>query len=205
MTEAPSNSPFRTVPELLTRRDLAALRTEAELLRPNAQRRHRSGFFIVDGWQLLGPVDNAYADSGDRRPAIHERMAARFDELIHPGLVPTVSSYLYYEPGDFIGLHVDQRRCQYDVLVVLDGVAAPLCVHPELVGIAPDRLYAQALSGVREPGTPVQMGSSPLVLAGQAIPHHRLPHRSSSTLSLAAFCFGTAEGAEPEGGMSLRA
>jgi hypothetical protein len=204
VTGVRATEPARTVPQLLTHADLAALQDEAKALRVEARRRHREGFQLVDGWQLLGPVNSASADGGDWRPAIHRRMAARFDELVHPGLHPTVSSYLYYEPGDFIGLHLDQGRCQYDVLVVLDGVATPLCVHPELTGVAPDRLPALAAGGVSEPGMLVRLGIEPVVLAGRATPHHRPPHPGPDPLVLAAFCFGPTEDPGQVGSSSPR-
>ena len=183
---------FRSVPTLLSPADHRALRDEARSLHASAQRRFREGFQLVDGWQLLGPVSNAFADGGDELGRVHQPMAARFAELVVPGLWPAMSSYLYYEPGDFIGLHQDQQRCLYDVLVVLDGDPEPLCVHPELAGTPPRELHARAVGGIAEPGMLVDLRDGPLVLAGRATPHHRPAHGGPGTLTLAAFCFGPA-------------
>jgi hypothetical protein len=157
----------------------------------------RESFALVDGWQLLGPVRNWIATDGDNRAKVHHRMLDGFSDLVQPGLHPTLSCYLYYDPGDFVGLHQDQEQCHYDVLVVLDGEAGPLCVHPELADKSPMELWTAATTGIRTPGTPVPLGDGPLVLAGRATPHHRPPHSGPGRLTLAAFCFGPAQQVRP--------
>jgi hypothetical protein len=182
--------PFRTVPALISRSERRALRSEARSLYGSSQRRSREGFELVDGWQLLGPVSNAFADGGDQLGSVHQAIATRFAGLIDSEVVPAMSSYLYYEPGDYIALHLDQQRCQYDVLVILDGTPGPLCVHPELTGMPPRALHARAIAGISEPGVLVDLSDGPLVLAGRSTPHHRPPHPGPEILTLAAFCFG---------------
>jgi hypothetical protein len=183
---------FQTVQALVSPADRRALRAEARSLYAGAQRRFRSGFRLIDGWQLLGPLSSAYADTGARLDSIHRQLAARLAEFTGPGTRPAMSSYIYYEPGDGIGLHLDQQRCQYDVLVYLDGTPGPLCIHPDLAQLPPRELHAHAVAGVSEPGVQVDLRDGPVVLAGRTTPHHRPAHVGPGTLTIAAFCFGTA-------------
>ncbi|MET0416145.1 MAG: hypothetical protein ABW022_09015 [Actinoplanes sp.] len=190
----------RTVPALITPAERRVLREEARAVHGSAEQRRRDDFQLVDGWQLLGPVRNSVASAGDAHAAVHRRMVDRFAGLVRPGLGPTLSCYLYYDTGDFVGLHLDQERCHYDVLVVLDGEPGPLCVHPELARTPPQRLAVMAAAGIPEPGSPASLRAGPLVLAGRATPHHRPAHRGPATLTIAAFCFGPLSDGRPTSG-----
>jgi hypothetical protein len=169
------------------------LRQEALLMRGTAQRNERADFQLVDGCQLLSPARNWYATAGNRRSELHEHtLGERLRSVLDARLEPSVSCYLYYEPGDFLGLHTDQVACPFTVLVLLDGNAGPVFLHPELRAMEPEKLLHHAVSHDGHPpgGIAVRLRDGPLVLAGSAIPHHRPPHLGSAEVALATFCFG---------------
>jgi hypothetical protein len=191
VTDISTQPSFATVTGLIVARERRRLLDEARGERTRVHRRERDGFQLVGGQQLLGPVRNWVAAGAACDEILHV-MSARFAELVRPGLRPMQGCYLYYDRGDFVDLHHDQARCQYDVLVLLDGDAGPLCLHPELVGLAPQRLLAVARSGTLAAGQPVYLQPGPLVLAGRTTPHHRPPHAADEPLTIATFCFGRA-------------
>jgi hypothetical protein len=183
---------FATIIALSTVRERRRLLDEASGQRVLAQRRERDGFRLVGGRQLLGPVRNWVATGAVCDEILH-KMSERFAELVRPDLQPMQACYLFYDRGDFVDLHHDQARCQYDVLVILDGDAGPLCLHPELVRLPPRRLLAVARSGALAASQAAYLQPGPLVLAGRTTPHHRPPHDGDHSLTIAAFCFGTPE------------
>lgn len=183
---------FQVSPELVPAAERAALRREALQVRDTARRNERGDFRLVDDKQLLSPARNWSADAGDRRRELHEQaLGGRLASLLKVRLGASLSSYLYYERDDFLGLHTDQAACRFAVLVWLDGNAGPLFVHPQLRGVAPEQLLQQAVrhNGHPPDGIPVRLQDGPLLLAGNAIPHHRPRHAGTSEVVLAAFCF----------------
>lgn len=183
---------FRVSPELVPAAERAALRREALQVRDTALRNERGDFSLVDGNQLLSPARNWSASTGDRRCELHEQaLSSRLCSLLDMHLEASLSSYLYYEPDDFLGLHTDQAACRFAVLVWLDGNAGSLFVHPQLRGVAPEHLLQHAVrhNGHPPDGIPVRLQDGPLLLAGNAIPHHRPRHVGTSEVVLAAFCF----------------
>ena len=88
---------------------------------------------------------------------------------------PTRASYLYYEPGDFMGLHTDLPSCALTMLTSLGGDAPPLVVHPELPSLEPSRLEEIAHAGVLRPGgVPLPVSERGVsMLLGSETPHHR--------------------------------
>ena len=185
--------PAVQVPDLLTPGEVAVLRAEAREAIRAAEPHQREGYELVDGERLIGPVRNAVSLAGDIRDSLHTRhLAARLARWASLGqLVPEVSSYLYYEPGDFIALHRDQPSCQVDVLVLLEGSPGPLHVHPDLAGLpGPELRQAAAASGGHPVGgIPIDLRRGAVVLHGYEVPHHRPPHQGTGLLVLAAFCF----------------
>lgn len=186
-------NPAVQVPELLTRSEVAALRAEAREASRAAYPHLRDGYELADGDRLLGPVRNAVSLAGDVRDSLHTHLAARIAPRAGLGrLVPEMSSYLYYEPGDFIALHRDQPSCQIDVLVLLEGSPGPLRVHPELAGLPGSELRQVAAAAAGHPagGVPIDLRRGAVILHGHQVPHHRPPHQGTGLLVLAAFCFG---------------
>ncbi len=104
-------------------------------------------------------------------------------------LEPIQSNYLYYDRGDFLGLHHDQGRCEYTLIVWLDGPLDETCLHPELRGVAADKIIETWSDAPPCGGVSVRLDDGPLFLHGVSIPHHRRPHRYEAPLTLATFCF----------------
>jgi len=183
---------YRTAPSLVSSEEREALRLEASRLSGDARTNERYGFQLVDGVQLLSPARNRSVADGDVRCNLHTlTLVDRLLALLGRHVKAIVSSYLYYGRDDFLGLHIDQRLCQLTVLVLLDGDAGPLILHPELCDIPGESLlrYSQEHWGHPPGGTAVHLQDGPLVLQGALIPHHRPPHKGDGEITLAAFCY----------------
>jgi hypothetical protein len=150
----------------------------------------RPGWRVVDDWQFLGPARFSYSLDGQVRADVHRRMAVRASELVEVELHPVQSNYLFYRPGDFLGLHHDQARCPFAVIVLLDGDAGPLCVHPELQGTRPEDLGVLLQPDGHQGGERLALQEGPLLLSGRLLPHHRDPHAGSEPIAIVTFCFG---------------
>jgi len=179
-----------TVPDLLDQSERAELLVEAAALRDGAERRDRPGWQVVDGTQFLGPAHYWFSAEGTVRPRVHAALAARIGERLSIAVHPVQSNYLYYGPGDSLGLHHDQARCPFALVTLLDGEAEPLCVHPELAGAAVEGLATLVSPGGHTGGGPVALQDGPLLLSGCAVPHHRDAHEGDVEITIATFCFG---------------
>ncbi|MFG1878526.1 hypothetical protein ACGFIV_27145 [Sphaerisporangium sp. NPDC049003] len=185
----------QTLTDLVTPGEQELLRSEALRLRASADTRIRRDPKLVDDAQLTSPASGWYTSGGDVRWDLHQRtLVDRLGGMLGRSVQAVVSSYLYYGRGDFIGLHTDQGACQLTVLVLLDGTAGPLWVHPELCGLSAAELLQHTREhGVCPPGgVAVDLGDGPTLLHGQLLPHHRSPHEDDREIALAAFCYETA-------------
>jgi hypothetical protein len=180
---------FVTAGGLVTLQEQRQLRAEARAHHSQAKRYDRQGWCVVDDRQFLGPARFWYAPNGRIREEVHRRLAARVTRLIGVRLRPVQSNYLYYDPGDFLGLHHDQARCPFTVIALLDGDAGPLCVHPELRGARSEELGVLLEPEGHRGGQKVMLHDGPLLFAGGVLPHHRDKHLGSEPISLITFCF----------------
>jgi hypothetical protein len=177
-------------PALLTADERSELRAEAQKeQQASIQRNERPGWRIVDGVQFLGPASFSYSLSGPARLALQPTLAKRLGEAAGLDVVAVQSNYLFYGPGDFLGLHHDQPRCPYTVVALLDGDAEPLCLHPEAVGTEPADLVPLLDPVTHTGGVGVSLADGPLLLAGTRVPHHRDPHGGGSDVTIVTFCF----------------
>jgi hypothetical protein len=176
-------------PGLLVTVELDGLRREARGLRGDARRTDRPGWTVVDGWQFLGPARFSYSLDGAVRSEVGDSLTARVTEVLATPIRLVQSNYLFYDEGDFLGLHHDQARCPVTVIAVLAGDAEPLCTHPELVGAPAERLVTVVEGSGPCGGEPVDLGAGPVVIRGGELPHHRPPHRGSGSITVVTFCF----------------
>ena len=170
--------------------ELRELLAEAAQHRPGAKRCDRPGWRVVDGWQFLGPARFWYSLEGEVREEVQLRLAERVTELIQRRLYPVQSNYLYYDDGDFLGLHHDQARCPFAVIALLSGDAEPLCVHPELIDMPLEDLVALVEPEGHQGGKTMALQEGPLLLSGGVLPHHREPHAGTEPITIVTFCFG---------------
>jgi hypothetical protein len=176
-------------PQLLDGAERAALLAESRDCRSGAVLTVREHWQVVDGWQFLGPARFSYSLDGDVHRIVADRLAVRAGAELGTPLRAVQSNFLYYEPGDFLGLHHDQERCPVTVIALLEGDAAPLCTHPELTRAPVDRLALLVDAGGDCAGERVDLAAGPLLIHGGEIPHHRLPHPGPDPLSIVTFCF----------------
>jgi hypothetical protein len=181
-----------TAPGLLTDTERRDLLTEATAARDAAQRTDRPDWKVVDGHQFLGPARYWYSLEGRLRLALQFDLAARVSRRIDWPLVAVQSNYLYYEEGDFLGLHHDQARCPFTVIALLEGDAEPLCVHRELIGVPAAELGPLVEPDGHRGGEPVDLRDGPVVISGCVLPHHRMDHGGEGALTIATFCFAPA-------------
>ncbi|MFE7077098.1 hypothetical protein ACFU96_44135 [Streptomyces sp. NPDC057620] len=176
-------------PGLITDAERKELLAEATFHRARARRTVRPDWRVVDGRQFLGPARFWYSLDGVRREALHERLEPRVRALTARPMRPVQSNYLYYEQGDFLGLHHDQARCPYTVIALLDGPAEPLCLHSEVVGVPAEQLSGLVEPGGHTGGTELSLSDGALVFAGGVLPHHRMPRRTADRITIVTFCF----------------
>jgi hypothetical protein len=180
----------RVSSDLITVQERRDLLADASSRRAQAKRCDRPRWRVVDGWQVLGPARFSYSPDGQLHKDIHPRVAERATELIEVKLRPVQSNYLYYDTGDYLGLHHDQARCPFAVIVLLDGDAGPLCVHPELQDARPEDLGALLEPDGHRGGQKIALQDGPLLLSGRLLPHHREPHVAAEPITLVTFCLG---------------
>jgi hypothetical protein len=107
-------------------------------------------------------------------------------------VVPTFSSYGYYETDDEVLLHLDTDDCDVTLLTTALGQVGPLHLRPELRGSTEaelGRLEAD-VTWDRHGGIKIDYPQCGLMaLAGNVVPHNR-PGRPTATLSaVAALCY----------------
>lgn len=183
---------YLSAPTLLVADEREELLRETRRHRAAAQRCDRLGWRVVDERQYLGPAHFWYSLEGEARQRVHQEVAARASALAKVQLHPVQSNYLYYGPGDSLGLHHDQSRCPYAVVALLNGDADPLCLHPELAGVRPAELAPIDDPETHQGGTKVPLQDGPLLIHGELVPHHRDPHPGEEEVTIVTFCFGLA-------------
>lgn len=186
---------FTMIPDFVPTDSLSALREEAHRLRASASRRERQGFRLTHEGRLLCALRNWFVGR-DSASVLDppDGLSSQLGGLLHMRLRLTHSSYLYYERGDFLGLHRDHRSCRITLLLWLAGPAGPLHVHPELHELNEEDLLRTALTWDGHPpgGELVDLGQGPVLVPGHSVPHHRPPHPYAEELVLATFCFALA-------------
>jgi hypothetical protein len=163
----------------LAAEDAAAVMSEAAALAGGA--RHANGaYYRVNGdGSISSPRSLSTVAAGPVLQAIHrsEVRLALLERVAGRPLMPTRGSYIYYEPGDYIGLHRDASACAVTLITSVAGVLDPLVVHPSLVGVPPEELVAisRAHSAMPPGGIRVAVpgGGRFLMLLGSTVPHHR--------------------------------
>lgn len=167
---------------------------EAELQRLSARPWSTDEYILSGGGQLSSPRAHQTAGPGPVLRGLHEgtHVVGLLRQMTGQYFFPTRVSYLFYGPGDFIGLHTDIDPCQVTLLTSVLGSPDPLMVHPDLAGIPRVQLLelSQRTAGRPPGGVAVSVPRGGLlVLRGSRIPHHRPTVRHScgtATLCYAA-------------------
>lgn len=174
---------------------LPRLRAEAAELRGSAECVETEGYELYAGGQdFRSPVRFHISEYGDalRHLHEHEELCDLANSLAGTRMMPTKAGYLHYEVGDRIGLHTDLPACQLVLLVALGAQAPPLVVHPELRGLAPERLKELAMrtNGTPPGGTDVALDDGSVIgLFGGGLPHQTRPVASASEGVVVTLCY----------------
>jgi hypothetical protein len=173
--------------------DAAAVVAEARALSMSARRVVGDYYCVNDDRSISSPRRLRTVSAGPFLRTIH-RDARLLDVLEHIAarrLSPTRSSYIYYAPGDYIGLHIDASVCRVTLITSLAGALSPLVVHPSLIDMSPEQLVeiSRAHSAMPPGGTRVFVPKAGtfLMLRGSTIPHHRSAALDSSMI--ATLCY----------------
>ncbi|MEV1292351.1 hypothetical protein [Pseudonocardia sp. NPDC049635] len=135
-----------------------------------------------------------YADPGPALLSWHWTgpLARHITETTGATVVPTGVVYNYHRDGDGSPLHNDPFATELVVLTLLDGPVEPLLLHPDLadaplveVGALSERTGGHPTGGI-----PFDIRPTPLLMSGQAIPHHRHPASRDTEVVVAAQFFG---------------
>jgi hypothetical protein len=170
------------------------LRREAMDIEPTARGICGEQYRISRDGRVSSPRHHRTATPGPVLRDTHEdqELIDLVESVVERKLFPTRASYIYYQPGDYIGLHNDTAACHVTLITSIVGNLDPLIVHHELGDLNPEQLLEVSRRHEGRPpgGTPVQVPDSGrlLMLMGSAIPHHRpisLQHCAIATLCYA--------------------
>src|SRR5438552_4395127 len=185
---------YCSLPDALTADRIGAVLAEATELAPSA-RRATGKYYCVNGDRSISsPRRLSTVGAGPVLQAIHRdaRRLELLERIAGRRLRPTRGSYIYYEPGDYVGLHNDASVCEVTLITRVAGALQPLVVHRALVGVPPEELLAisRVHSAMPPGGTCIAVphGGSFLILLGSTIPHHRPAALDSGTI--ATLCYG---------------
>ena len=191
-----AQSDFLRLDELFDAETAARLAREAEAARASARPWSSTDYALSRSGQLSSPRSHRSGSPGGVLRALHEgnRVRELLRELTGLHFFATRASYLFYEPGDFIGLHTDLDACQVTLVTSVLGSPDPLVLHPELAAMPGPVLLAlsRRSAGVPAGGEPVAVPhGGVLVLRGSRVPHHRPPARSEC--AVATLCYAALE------------
>lgn len=172
--------------------DRLCLRDEAATMEESSEWRSTDRFGIDRDGQVSSPSRSASSPPGTSLHELHERPALVRQLRSMTGwiLYPTRSSYLFYRPGDFLGIHTDVAACKLTLITVVVGHAGPLVVYPDLVDASPESLLelARATHGAPPGGQTVEVPTLGfLAIAGTRVPHRR--PTVSAPATVATLCY----------------
>lgn len=102
-------------------------------------------------------------------------------------ILPTRSSYIYYEPGDHVGPHQDVAQCQFTGLISLADRGSTL-IYPRGVDREPEEAYEAFLQGTLGGEETLGLPSDSVTfILGSSLVHARRP--SSETVTSIALCY----------------
>jgi hypothetical protein len=174
---------------------MQAVRAEAIARQPRARRTVRAAYEVyAGGTSVRSPSRYHVATGGSVLRALHADPSLRrtLRELTGSTMTPTRSAYLYYRPGDHMGLHTDVPDCRLTVLVPTIGTPAPLTVFPTLAGTPPRALgrWSRHYGGLLPGGRPVGLPAAGfLLLYGHLLPHQRERVADGPVVGVASLCF----------------
>jgi len=168
---------------------------EAAELHSRAERVAKDKYELwTDGQEFRSPVSYAMTFDTESLREVHtgDRMLELARTLAGQPMEPTYSGYLYFEDGDFIGLHTDLPACELTFLAAVAPECPPLVVHPELAGRQPEDLKAlsEVTHGSPPGGVALTVAPGSLVaLFGGGLPHQtrRIPTGAGSIM--ATLCY----------------
>jgi hypothetical protein len=164
---------------LLSTERTAAMLRESTRLAPHARRACGNYYRVNRDGSVSSPRCMSTIEAGPVLSAIHDDTVHLeiIKSIVGRRLSPTRGSYIYYAPGDYIGLHRDALECEATLITCIAGVLSPLVVHTSLIGVASEDLVgiSRAHSAMPPGGTRVSVPNEGrfLLLLGSRIPHHR--------------------------------
>jgi hypothetical protein len=171
------------------------LRVEADGLHPAAERVVKDAYELwADGQEFRSPVRYGFAPETSDLRSLHGSRELRdlASHLADAPVEPTYSGYLFYEDGDFIGLHTDLPACELTLLVAIGDGCPPVVVHPELAGMPAEELKAlsETSRGAPQGGLalPIVPGSA-VALFGGGLPHQTRPIPQGRASVVATLCY----------------
>jgi hypothetical protein len=181
------------LPDIVAPGDAGAVAVEARALAMSARRVVGDYYCVNDDRSISSPRRLSTVAAGPLLLAIHRdaRLLELLEHIAARRLCPSRSSYIYYTPGDYIGLHKDAAACQVTLITSITGALDPLVVHPSLIDVPPEELVeiSRTHSAMPPGGTRVAVPKAGifLMLRGSTIPHHRPAALDPRTI--AALCY----------------
>lgn len=175
---------------------IAELVSEAESVHSLRQPLVREEYsYTADG--VRGPRRNHASAPGPTLVKLHEYLAVSgfASDLLGQQAYATRAAYLYYDAGDFVGLHTDSAYCELTLIINVSGGRDSLFLYPHLYRHrnSDELISLSALIGEARDTTfavpgPVRQGAC-LALLGRDLPHRRPP--ASDRMTVATLCYAT--------------
>lgn len=118
---------------------LRTLARESSDLRADAKQVLVDTPYLDGGTRLVSQARYKAGGAGPELRRLHEhsQIAAGLATFFGCEPTPTRASFIYYEPGDHVGLHQDVSSCTVVALLHIDGSPSETLIHPELDGLNP--------------------------------------------------------------------
>lgn len=185
---------YCTLPDVLSAQRASALVAEAAAFAPNARPMPRDEYRVKAAGRIASPRRMSAIAAGPVLRAIQrdEQLLDLLERTAGKRLTPTNGAYIYYEPGDYLGLHKDEAVCEVTLITGVADALGPLVVHPPLVDVPAQELLKISRAHAATPPGGVEVDvpgvGSFLMLLGSKVPHHR--PRSRTSCAIATLCFG---------------
>jgi hypothetical protein len=186
---------FCSLDRIIPESSLKALREEART-QGLSRKPLVSNDYTFTATGVRGPRRYAGGIPGAELVGLHESASISnlASHLLGARAYATRAGYLYYEEGDYVGLHTDSPYCQLTIIAHIDGAGEALTLYPHLYrarDLAKLKALAAALaSGNEEPGLNAPMArSGVLALLGRDLPHRRSP--ATAPITVAFLCYST--------------
>jgi hypothetical protein len=173
--------------------EIDATRREAANNRAMSEALFNDSYVLRDSKYLVPRRRIRFSDAGEHLLGIHDALTPCVSKIVSKSLFPTRAGYVYYEPGGFLGVHVDEDVCEYTLLANVGGPPDPLRIYPSLMKITGKQLADYvAIHGFSPQSGWLEVDEPSdgfLLINGAKLPHARPV--VDACITILALCYST--------------